>query len=877
MPYPVPPSQPPVIHQISQNSSTVSPQTAPDAAGVVNASDPRLTIQGEARSLGGTLSVEQPESARVSFARAQSAPVESRRHQREQIPFRSALPSLNSELPNAQESGRRIAQQPPAPANSSSSRSSPVSIRPLAELDALIAVTRARAAVPSNQTAPSVDDVARSGQIAPQVPAPGSSASTNAGVASPPGNPNTGNPNVGEQPSTTAPGTSSEIGGEASGEVTDGQVLTIPGQGEAPADPTPTAGQTPAGQTPAPGATAQPAPEVIELSADRQEFDERRQVFLAEGNVVMRFRQAILSADRLQVNIPNRLAVADGDGVLQRGQQTLRGQEFTYNFGLDQGSIQQARGDLALGAAADFDVNQPPVIGSPLGSLQSVGQQVSTSQPLQVGGSTGGLVFGVGDNLPNPPQQEISRLRFEADQLQFSGPNWEATNVRLTNDPFSPPELELRSPRVTFTPLSPTSSEIRARNPRVVFDQGFSLPLLIDRAVISQERRNPGLFNFGYDERDRGGFFIERTFNIVSNPIVNFSVTPQILVQRALTEDGFLSGSAYGLIASLTANPTPTTSIVGNAVFTSLDLEDLENTFRASLRAQQRIFANHTLALEYSYRDRLFNGSLGFQNVQSSLGFVITSPNYTLGQTGITLNYQGGVQFIDARTDRIDLLLEQNGEISTDSDKNRVDLTRYQISATLARPILLWAGTPLPPTPTEGLRYTPNPVVPYVALVPSVRGVYSGYSSNDTQASLTGSIALAGQFGHFSRPFLDYTAFNVSYSRTALDGQSPFLFDRVADEQVLSAGITQQIYGPIRFGVQASYNLDTGDNIDTVYTLEYSRRTYSLTAAYSPRREAASLVFRLFDFNWSGDPGPFSGVDPGDNVIDGVRQRNLQR
>jgi len=59
----------------------------------------------------------------------------------------------------------------------------------------------------------------------------------------------------------------------------------------------------------------------------------------------------------------------------------------------------------------------------------------------------------------------------------------------------------------------------------------------------------------------------------------------------------------------------------------------------------------HTLALEYSYRDRLFNGSLGFQTVQSSLGGVNLS-RHSLGKTGINLSYQAGAQYINAETDR---------------------------------------------------------------------------------------------------------------------------------------------------------------------------------------------------------------------------------
>jgi hypothetical protein len=633
---------------------------------------------------------------------------------------------------------------------------------------------------------------------------------------------------------------------------------------------------------------------VLEVRGDRQEFDERQQIFKADGNVEIRFRQGILTADRVRVNIPNRVAVAEGSAVLTRGDQVLRGERFDYNFGTNQGSILTARGELLLPATErDFDTDTAPSLGTR--GLRPVTEQISAAQPLQVAGGVPGPSFGFGNNTNNT--QQINRLRFEAERAEFIGGNLVADNVSLTNDPFSPPELELRSPRVTYTRLSPTQAEIRARNPRLVFDQGFSLPLLVNRIVLDSRSRDSGLLNFGYDEDDRDGFFIQRSFNLYSSPLVSFSLTPQILVQRAIDQGNFLLDSDhYGLIADADFRFTPTTTAQAVASFSSLDFSDIEDNLRASVRAQQLVF-NHSVALEYSYRNRLFNGSLGFQNVQSSLGLVVTSPQYVLGGSLINLRYQGSLQYINAQTDQRDLLpldrslvppgtpdiftpLDADRDLSCIDPDDRaitgngcVDLTRYQAAVTLSRLFFLWTGTALPPTPTEGLRYSPIPLTPYVGINLDSRGVYSVYSNGEHQASLRGGVTLLAQFGHFSRRFFDYTAFNLGYAKTILDGESPFLFDRVADEQVVSGGITQQIYGPLRFGIQASYNLDSGDDIDTVLTLEYSRRTYSISATYSTGRSSASVSFRLNDFNWTGDPGPFSGLgsDPvNSGVVEGV-------
>jgi hypothetical protein len=95
------------------------------------------------------------------------------------------------------------------------------------------------------------------------------------------------------------------------------------------------------------------------------------------------------------------------------------------------------------------------------------------------------------------------------------------------------------------------------------------------------------------------------------------------------------------------------------------------------------------------------------------------------------------------------------------------------------------------------------------------------------------------------------------------------LFDRYVDTQIVTLGITQQIYGPIRFGIQSSYSLTAGKEISTDYFIEYSRRTYNILIRYNPILELGSINLRISDFNWNGNPGRFEGsqVQP---VVQGV-------
>lgn len=664
------------------------------------------------------------------------------------------------------------------------------------------------------------------------------------------------------------------------------EILTIPGQGSQPAPaeaetsvpipvdepPTPTEAPTaPTTGTVDPANNPSGTGEVLELDADYQEFDTIRQIFVAEGNVEMIFRQARLTANRLRVNLLNRIAVAEGDVVLRRGDQIIFGNRLEYNFVQQQGALRGARGEIFLPSAGN-DLTLLPsdlTVGATPG--QPISQTATENQPDVPITSPGSIDITVGSEQDGGlelggTEGEVRRIRFEAEEIEFYPEGWRATNVRLTNDPFSPPELELRSPLVTYTRLSPFRAELRARNPIIVFDQGFRLPLLRDRVIIDNRRRdNTPLAEIGFDE-DFGGLYLERTFDIVNTPQAQFSLTPLLLVQRAVEDNGYnlLDPTSLGLRARLDVAFNPQTSLEARAVFESLDFTELEDRFRGSIRARH-VVARHTIALEYSFRDRLYNGSLGYQRVQRSLGVLVTSPSYQLGNSGVYLSYQGGVQYINARTDVPDLL-------EPDRDNDRISLTRAQGSVALSRLFNLWAGQPLPATPEEGLRYTPNPITPYVQLVTAVRGTASFYSSDDSQLTLTGTIGLQGQLGHFSRDFLDYTAFGIYFSKTLQEGESPFLFDRAVDQEVLTLRLSQQLYGPLRIGFQTSINLENNDAIDTDYILEYSRRTYSIILRFNPEREIGSLNFRINDFNWGGTRPPFAGAGDAGTVEGGVRR-----
>lgn len=626
---------------------------------------------------------------------------------------------------------------------------------------------------------------------------------------------------------------------------------------------------------------------VIELIADQQEYDSVRQIITARGNVSMELTNGYLTADRLQINIPRRLVVAEGQVVLKRGDQLVRGDRFEYYFVEDSGIVFNANGEIYQPTVGqDFSPNTSSDVGAGGATFSNLNDRLVGNQPLQRVTTAGGYQFVFGTQRVGTPQAQsvgggggqVNRIRFQAQELKFEGRNWDASDIRFTNDPFSPPELEVRADQAQLRPVSPQVDQINLSNSRIVFDQRISVPTQ-NRVVLDRRNRQPGILGLGYDGEERGGLYVERGFPIIDNPIISLQITPQYLLQKALFPDAFptsnptdqavgvLSPEVFGLVNDLDINFSRRTSFEATASFSSLDLDNIENYLRTKISVQHKIGQlnnPYRLNFEYNYRERLYNGSLGYQTVEDSVGAVVTSPYILIGKTGIQLTYQGSFQSIKAPTDRQEL-------IPDNADSNLVTLTRTQGAATLNRSFLVWYGQALPPTPKEGLRFSPTPVLPYLSVNTGLTGVASFYGNGDTQPSLTGSIGFSGQLGHFSRNFFDYTGFNISYSQGLRGDESPFFFDRFVDQRIISYGLTQQIYGPIRLGFQSSYSLDEEEEISTDFVLEWSRRTYSILLRYNPVLELGSINLRISDFNWSGNPGLFEGtlIRP---VVDGIRR-----
>jgi len=574
-----------------------------------------------------------------------------------------------------------------------------------------------------------------------------------------------------------------------------------------------------------------PVGDPLTVVSDHQEYDINTNVFVAEGNVFIKYKKSELKADRVQLNTKTQEVIAEGNVFFTRGDQKIRGTKLTYNFRTVKGELLKASGAIDLGTVVNSEVSRSP-------------SEIATNSVTISATGTGDTADG-----------QVRRFGFIAERLILDGDSWTAENLRVTNDPFTPPELELTTSKATLTPISPTQSRIDLESPRIVFDQGFSLPLPVNSITIDRfQRFAPALI--GFDRRDRDGAFYQQSFDVITQPNLSFQISPQLLLQRAFTsQKGLLAFDLLGVVATLNGAFDNGQTVSARASFSGLDFTKLDSVLRANASYQLPVFGNHTLLSQYAFRDRVFNGSLGFQEVNNILGSTLLSPSYVLGDSKISFNYQIAAQVVGAVRDDL-----QPNTIGT--------LIRLQSAASLSRAFPLFRGEPAPAEKETGLRYSPKPIVPKLDAFVTLQGVSSLYSNGANQSALFGTLGLSGELGNFMRDFLDYTGFNVSYTQAFSSGKSPFLFDRIADTRSLSAGIVQQIYGPIRLGIQQSYSLDSGTLFDSVYSLEYARRTYAVVLRYNPNQGLGEFLIRISDFNWTRPPSNVTTIQ------NGVEQRN---
>lgn len=538
--------------------------------------------------------------------------------------------------------------------------------------------------------------------------------------------------------------------------------------------------------------------------------------------------------------------------------------------------------EIGKSAITATENEQQPDVDSKVSNV-SFQQSWSTNLKLDLGAvidTTDSLnSSGQGYRPPTNKAGTISRIRFQGSQIQIRGNRWTAEQIAFTNDPFTPAASWSLARKVVAVMDGRGVTRINSRSSQILLDGKVSLPAITNTTIGAEESR----FALDTDKEDRDGFFIGYNSEPIKlGKLGSLQLQPQLNVQRAIegrTSSYVLSGQSlanptseqtaklgdmFGLLAALNL-PMGWLSLNAEASLSTLNPDN----FRSGTRSTSRLTAplnlpGHTSAnanLFGSYRERIYNGSLGLQTVIYSYGANLAG-NVLLNQPKIQPTPLKAPFFAPvslnwaAQSGAYEAALFETNVLDT--------LWRSYANLTASTTLQLWQGSALDASedPKRGLRYSPTPVAPGFGINFGASGYAATYSDGANQNTLTLWGGPSFTLGQFDRPIFDYTRFSASIAGTFLNGASPFGFDRTVDLRTLSFQAAQQIYGPIVLEAGATFNINNGSEFygDVSYSyveLKLQRRSYEIGVYYSPYDGIGGIRVKLNDFNFNGSGTPF--------------------
>jgi hypothetical protein len=469
----------------------------------------------------------------------------------------------------------------------------------------------------------------------------------------------------------------------------------------------------------------------------------------------------------------------------------------------------------------------------------------------------------------------LTRLRFQAARAVLTAEGWRADRASFTNDPFTPAQSWMDADDVLAVQDKNGDTVITSRRNRLILED--RLPINVtSRTRIRKEQEVQNLWVLGVDNEDRDGFYVGRRLKPIGiGQRGTLQLEPQFLLQRAYegtTSSYPLPGQSAG------ADPQSQPSTLGDLFGLEARLQAPLFGFDADLNLdistfEPANFANGTRSwgelvrplklpllgtvksrIFGAYRFRIWNGTLGEQDVYSAYGTSIEQrgelppvgnfSNSYFWRLGIG-NYQSNEFF------------ENGGE-----SQNFAQLWRGNAFGAINSSLTLWRGKPLPSTPEGALRYSPVPIVPGLTFNTNISAslAYFGDGTRQNVFSLSGGPTLT--LGHFSRSFLDYTQLTITGGISLRDGLSPFAFDAAVDLGTVGIGLTQQLVGPLVLNGGIGLNVDAsspnyGEITGSYVELRWQRRSYAFSVYYSPYEGIGGVRVQLNDFGFKGTGVPF--------------------
>ncbi|MEI8252022.1 MAG: DUF3769 domain-containing protein, partial [Synechococcus sp. ELA057] len=505
----------------------------------------------------------------------------------------------------------------------------------------------------------------------------------------------------------------------------------------------------------------------------------------------------------------------------------------------------------------------------------------NTAQP-DTTNQYGGIVPSQLENLNTQSTQQavrgtISRWRMQARLLRFTPTTISGDRISFTNDPFTPAQVWMDSTNVLIT-FRPKVTVIKAERNRLRFED--RLPIAVSRSTKLKQEEIETKPVLGYDQTDRDGVFAGYRFPVRFGERLKLNLEPQFMAERAINGTTNVYPLPGQPVASPpVAQPATTSDLFGlsarlsgplagfesqaNLEMTTFNPENIPDGTRSwgDLRRSVKLplLGPSTWRLFGAYRFRIWNGTLGEQDVYSAVGTSLEKQGLIARWGRLTGSYYWRVGTGNYQSNPVNSV-------------ELLNITQGTAISSINFSLPVWDGKPAAPTLLDGLQNTPELIVPGLKLDANVLGAIAYYSNSTNQNTVTLSGGPTLTLGHFVKPFLDYTRLTIVGSGTLRQGLSPLGFEQAVDLGTIGVGLTQQIAGPFLLSGGIGYNIDPNSpnyGLVTGSYLEFrwQRRAYDIGIYYSPYQGIGGIRIRLNDFNFKGTGVPFVPYDPARAVL----------
>ena len=362
-----------------------------------------------------------------------------------------------------------------------------------------------------------------------------------------------------------------------------------------------------------------------ELEIQSEIQSEENNILNAEGNVLVSYKGNILKADSLVYDKTNQTILAKGNISLNIGEQLFKMVSLKYDFKNKKGYLLDVRGLIKTDNLIDDLFNN------------FENSDIKRNEILKE----------IKKNKVRYTPDSLENWVFYTDKIQVDGNKWTSVKAILTND-----LLELKQVKIEVNSLEAVArnEELRFKSAVnfLILDEKIHIPFWFGNRTLTKEIRYENSWNVGFDKIDKDGLYLGNKFNSI-NIFDDFTLNlePQFLIQRSLqgytksfvNKGDSITGDKVKRNATLKDYFALNSQIKGqinkwnlqiDQQNNSFDLEKLADATRLKTNLSKNInFLNSKWNKSFYgiYRDRVWNGSLGENEIYAGYGSKLQKQN----------------------------------------------------------------------------------------------------------------------------------------------------------------------------------------------------------------------------------------------------------